>query len=285
MTTNPSGGAPTVSLLQFTKADPNAPASVKNTNANFRFYGKAVVDGSRIADAKNQLRSRIHQEPQMVSLQDADGVHTQMSLALPNATGTSGSQRIQQAANIKLRDGITNQIVLGFEAFKALWAAIFSDEPQQTLFTGWVDATFSGGKYAERVDFRGRLAKGDMETYYSDIVDTQSDINYQTSYEIMMPRVLFSSLKLLMVTVTIGDKSVSLTDPGDSGPALLKEPLVLDRSASDLLLGLAADADNSYSLQLMKDDGSTTCCEGTASTNQIILAKTALESCTGACTD
>ncbi len=276
-------GGPTLSLLKFHMPD----ANVENAQATFRFFGSATANFNRIADAKSQLTGKIGQKPDMVSLQYASDVTKTFTLTLPNAAGTASNPRPQPNAQIDLYKGLRNEVQLGFTAFQALWAAIFSDRPEQTIFTGWVDVGLSNGKFMNRISFVGRLPTGKQADYYNEIIDQGSDVNYSNTLGVNVPAGLFATTadpQVLALNLIFGPNttaSIEAPSGGDHGP-MLKTSVTVNRSISDILLGKASGGTYDYTLKVVTLE-SEKCCQKVASSDQIYITLDDIKDCDGSC--
>ncbi|WP_166882720.1 hypothetical protein, partial [Massilia mucilaginosa] len=114
---------------------------------------------------------------------------------------------------------------LNLTQFRALWAAICSDAPEKTLFRGWVDIELSAGRYADRIDFNGRLAAGNRTSFLDDILDVSTSNTYATDFNInTVPAVFKDHPELLEIALTFaGNKPVLLA------PATPKATVRLER--------------------------------------------------------
>ncbi|WP_149471468.1 hypothetical protein [Roseomonas genomospecies 6] len=271
-------GVPTVSLLQFSLPDGDAP--VDQARATFRVYGLPVVDFARIENAAQALKGRLGVTPRMVSLQDAHTVRTSFTLYFPNAQATASSPLVQPDAAIDLGAGLRNEISLNFTQFRALWAAIFSTAPENPLFRGWVDVDLLDGRYKERIDFNGRLPKDLEAAFFDDILDTVTDSTYPARFSVRtVPKAFAGPPEILELDVIFPGKAVTLT------PSNPRVDVVIERSIRDIVIGKQNPEDYPYRLRVVHEDGSVTCCTGTArsDTPNLWLSVDQVAGCTGAC--
>ena len=274
-------GAPAVSLLQFSL--PEGQTTVDKTQATFRIYGKPVVQFQRIENAKRSLTAKIGTTPEMVSLQDARNVKASFTQVLPNATGTSSNPKVQPNPTIDLSVGVRNELNLNFDQFRALWAAIFSQAPENPLFRGWVDVELSEGRYKERIDFSGRLPKQQEAAFFDDILDTSAEITYSVPLNVKtFPKVFQepSDKQVQELEVNFGTGAVA---------ALTSEKLVnsitVQRSIRDIVLGNQNPNELAYRLQVIRRDGTITCCPGKVDSKEATLwiKPEQVTKCTGDC--
>lgn len=265
----PSGG-PTISLLKFETTD----GTVENTKADFRFFGAPQVTFERINDAKTQLAAKIGQTPQMVSLQYAHGVESHFSLRLPNASGPGSAPMDQTQAEIDLDKGLRNEVILNFEGFQALWAAIFSDQQQQALFTGEVTVSLLGGKFVNKLAFNGRLPAGEQSSYFDRILDQGSNLTYATELTVNAPVQLFGDAidpQILAISLDFGpNATVDLMPPSPPSGALITKTVQVQRSIEDIVLGKAATGAFSYTLKVVTMQAQKCCTASTSSTTVFI---------------
>ena len=249
-------GAPAVSLLKFETPDGN----IESTVATFRFLGVPQVERARLEDAGRQIAVKTGKQPEFVSLQHAAGVSTRFTLVLPNASGTTGVEKCQPASIIDLEKGVRDEVVLSLPAFQALWAAIFSERQEQTLFVGWVDVMLSGDRYSARVEFLGRLKAGTMQEYFDRIIDSGADLSYATEVSVKVPRAIFSEARnpqVLAINVNFGPEAVASIDAPDSPNAapMLTKTLKVRRAVADIVLGRAATGRFDYTLKVVTLEG------------------------------
>jgi len=273
-------GAPTVSLLQFTL--PEGPATVESTRATFRAYGSPVVDFNRINNAAQALKERVGGTPQMVSLQDARSAKMSFTQYLPNAQVTGSDPAVQKNANIDLVAGLRNELNLNFDQFRALWAAIFSADPQNPLFRGWVDVELSDGKFKDRIDFNGRLPKDRETPFFDDILDTTTQSTYPAQFTVWTVAKVFAAGDPAPVEIDLtfaGGKTVALD------ASHLSADIQVERSIRDIVLGNQRPDEYPYRLRVMRDDGTVGCCEGKAKsdTPRVFITREEIAACTGGC--
>jgi hypothetical protein len=244
-------GAPTISLLQFSV--PEGATSIEQTRASFRYFGNPVVDLTRIDQAARALQERLGVAVQMISMADGHDVKKTFSQYLPNseASSDSGNLMVQQQADVNLAQGLSNTLDLNLTQFRALWAAICSDAPEKTLFRGWADIELSGGRYADRIDFNGRLAAGNQTSFLDDILDVSTSNTYAADFSInTVPAVFKNHPELLEIALTfVGNKPV-LLDP-DTPKASVR----LERPIRDIILGQGAANEHQYEMRTVHDDG------------------------------
>jgi hypothetical protein len=273
---------PTVSLLKFKLKSKEEPASAQNTEASFLIYGEPVVNTDRIQNAKQALQNKIGAIPEMVCLQDARRAKMTFTQYLPNINGTSGDPVIQKNASIDLVAGLRNELKLNFQQFRALWAAIFSADEQNQLFRGWVDIELSGGKYTDRVEFDGRLAVTES-IFFDDILDTADDSSYSANFDFKTFKVVFSGDPRVL------EIELSFTGSSNSPAILNKDKLESNASVAqsirDIVIGKQIPDKFQYRMRVVKEDGTITCCERSASSDSPNLWITApqVEACVDEC--
>lgn len=275
-------GAPAVSLLKFAILD----GVSKDIAATFRFLGIPQVDPARIEDAGHQLAGQLGRQPKLASLQYAAGVSTQFTLVLPNASGAAGAPKPQPNAIVDLDKGLRNEVVLSLPAFQALWAAIFSERPEQTLFVGWVDIALSDGKYAARIEFLGRLGAGTMQEYFDRIIDAGADLTYATEIAFKVPGKIFSADRdpqVLAVSANFGPGAiVSIDAPDSAPPPMLTQKISVRRSVADIVLGRAATGVFDYTLKVVTLDGAR-CARRMTRETIVYVTEKDLEACQDPC--
>ncbi|NHZ93149.1 hypothetical protein F2P45_29675 [Massilia sp. CCM 8733] len=246
----PSGAA-TVSLLQFSV--PDDATSIDQTRAIFRYFGNPVVDRTRIDDAARALRERLGLTVQMINIEDGHDVKKTFSQYLPNseASSESGNLTVQRQADVNLARGLSNTLDLNLTQFRALWAAICSEAPEKTLFRGWVDIELSAGRYADRIDFDGRLAAGNRTSFLDDILDVSTSNTYAADFKInTVPAVFKDHPELLEIALTFAGNKVVLLEP-DTPKATVR----LERPIRDIILGQGAANEHPYQMRVVHDDG------------------------------
>src|SRR5271165_42048 len=272
-------GAPTVSLLQFTL--PEGPVTVERTRATFRVYGRPVVDFSRIQNAAQSLKDKVGGVPQMVSLQDAHNVKSTFTQSLPNALATGSDPAAQPNASIDLSAGLRNELNLSFAQFRAVWAAIFSQAPENPLFRGWVCVELSDGRYQERINFNGRLPKKQETPFFDDILDTSGQNTYPAKFKVRtFPKAFTGDPAVLEIDLTFtGNKTVALSKEQQ------QSEVEVERSIRDIVIGQQSPDEYPYRLRVVRDDGSMNCCDGTAKsdTPTIWITLDQIAKCTGPC--
>jgi hypothetical protein len=274
-------GAPTVSLLQFSV--PAGASSVTQVRALFRTFGSPVVDAARIANASQVLRERIGAVPLMASIEDGHDVKKTFTQFLPNAQATSeaGNLTVQPNASINLVDGVRNELDLNFVQFRALWAAIFSDALEKTLFRGWVDVAIADGRYNERIEFNGRLPKETQASFFDDILDTSSENTYPTQFTIQtVAKVFAGTPAVVQIGLNFAGKSQVTLEPGKT-----KVNVSLERSIRDIVLGNHAPDQYPYRLRVVRDDGTMNCCNLAADVGDpdLWIMPAMIDKCTGPC--
>lgn len=273
-------GAPSVSLLQFTLPEGNA--TVERTRATFRLFGKPVVDLERIQNAVEALRGSLGKTPQMVPLEDAHGVRMTFTQCLPNSMATGSTAALQEHAQINLAAGLRNELDLNFAQFRALWAAIFSADRENPLFRGWVDVILSDGRYKERVDFDGRLPRERETQFFDDILDTTTESTYPANFQVQTFPSIFASGDAAVQELDVifaGGKALAL-DAGN-----LSASVQLERSIRDIVLGNQRPDEYPYTLKVIRQDGTISCCPGVArsDTPRVWIGVDQVEQCTGKC--
>lgn len=274
-------GSPTVSLLQFSV--PADASSVTQTRALFRNFGNAVVDAARIQDASQALRERIGAVPQMLSIEDGHGVKKTFTQYLPNAEASSeaGNPTVQPNASIDLVKGLRNELDLNFNQFRALWAAIFSDAPEKTLFRGWVDVELADGRYKDRIEFNGRLPKETQASFFDDIQDTSSTNTYPAQFTVQTVAKIFQGAPaVLQIGLNFAGKTQVTLEPEKT-----KVTVSLERSIRDIILGNQPPDQYPYRLRVVRDDGSMNCCNLAADTGDpdLWIMPAMIDKCTGPC--
>jgi hypothetical protein len=278
-----SKGTPTASLLQFSLPEGEG-SDVEKTHATFSVYGRAVVENDRIQNAATLLKSKIGASPQMVPLQDAHQVKTTFTQTLPNERATSSDHAVQTGASIDLSAGLRNELKLNFAQFRALWAAIFSAAPENALFRGWVDVSLSDGKQKNRIDFIGRLPAVREAGFFDDIIDKSV---WTTTYPAQFAVRTFSNTfagedpKVLEIEVTFpGSDTLTLTAQS------LVSSVKVQRSIRDIVIGKQSPDEYPYKLKVIREDGTITCCAGTAKSDskKLHLTLDEIKKCTGKCT-
>lgn len=271
--------APTISLLQFTMAPGGA--TVEETSAHFRIYGRPAVDLERINNAAQSLKPKLGQQPQMVSLQDAHKVKTRFTQYLPNAAATGSDPAVQPEASIDFAGGLRNELDLNFAQFTALWAAIFSAAPENPLFRGWVDVELSDGRYSDRVDFNARLPTDREKSFFDDILDVGTTNTYPAEFTVRTARGVFSDMPDVAEILLIFAGGKTITFDGDAQ----KKTIKVERSIRDIVLGNQKPDEYPYRLMVVRQDGSKTCAECTAKTDMpsIWITKDQVANCTGPC--
>jgi hypothetical protein len=277
-------GSPTVSILRFTIPDGN---DLEQAAATFRFFGSPIADIRRIEDARRQLASKLGRQPELVSLQYAHGVEKTLTISLPNAVGTASSPKLQPDAQIDLDMGLRNEVQLGFKAFQALWAAVFSDRPDQTIFMGWVDVGLSNGKFMNRISFVGRMPPATQANYFHEIIQVGSDVNYSTTLQVNVPAALLAATaepQILAIELIFGpDATASFKAPsGNEHGPLLHSSVTLRRSVSDILLGNTLDGICRYTLKVVTLE-SARCCPKETTSNEIYVTGSDIRSCNKEC--
>jgi len=272
-------GAPTVSLLQFSL--PEGPATVERTRATFRLYGAAVVDFGRIENARQTLKGKLGVDPRMVSLEDAHHAKKTFTQRLPNAAATGSDPVVQAQPFIDLSKELRNELDLNFAQFRALWAAIFSAAPENPLFRGWVDVELSDGRYKDRIEFNGRLP-GDQETPFFDAILAKStESTYPAEFTVKtFKRAFQGAPAALEIAVTFSDgKNVTLTESN------LEASVRVERSIRDIVIGKQAPDEYPYTMRVVRDDGTISCCEGKAKSNtpSLWLTLEQIAQCQGPC--
>lgn len=274
-------GAPSVSLLQFTL--PEGPATVDRTRATFRVYGSPVVDFNRIQNAAQTLKERVGGVPQMVSLQDARNAKMTFTQYLPNAQATGSDPAVQKNAQIDLVAGLRNELDLNFDQFRALWAAIFSADPQNPLFRGWVDVELSDAKFKERIDFNGRLPKDRETPFFDDILDKTTQSTYPAQFTVKTVAKMFlegsSPLPVAIELTFAGGKTITLEE------TKLEAQIQVERSIRDIVLGKQSPDEYPYKMQVVRDDGTSSCCDGVAKSDKpnVWILRDQIAKCTGGC--
>ena len=271
--------APSVSLVQFSL--PAGPASVESTRAVFRVYGRPVVDFDRIQGAAQSLKDKVGAVPQMACLQDAHHVKTTFTQYLPNVQGSASDPAVQSNASIDLGAGLRNELNLNFAQFRALWAAIFSAAPENSLFLGWVDVELSDGKFKDRIDFNGRLPKEQETPFFDDILDTSTNNTYPAKFAVKTFKKVFQGdPKVLEIELTFAaGKTVTLTAES------LESQIAVERSIRDIVIGKQSPDEYPYKMRVVRDDGSITCCEGKAKSDSpnLWLTPDQIAKCAGVC--
>lgn len=270
-------GSPTISLLQFSM--PSGDSSVSDTRATFRAFGNPIVDPARIENASHVIRDKIGANPQMSSVQDAHSPKMTFTQWLPNEKATGSNAVVQTKASIDLVSGLRNELDLNFDQFRALWAAIFSSEPENPLFTGIVDVELSGGNYRDQVAFNGRLPADKAESFFDDILDTSNKAAYSTAFRIKTFASVFQANNAICeIDVTIGGKTVALT------ANQLEANVTVERSIRDIVVKAQDPDQYPCRVRVVRDSG-TTCCTLTASSDDptVFLTTDVVSGCTGAC--
>ncbi|WP_431257991.1 hypothetical protein ACQ86G_26035 [Roseateles chitinivorans] len=176
-------GRPAASLLEF-RGDGGASDGGASDGAVFRFFGRPVVERDRIEAAARTLAAQLGHPVTMSSAQDwrgsglSDGVRATFTLLLPPERGQVDGPPVSAAqsdAIVDLADGVTDTLMLSVPRFLAVWAAIFSSAPELTLFKGWVDVSFNGGRFVERLAFDGRLPASVREAYLDELLASATD--------------------------------------------------------------------------------------------------------------
>lgn len=270
---------PHISLLQFKTPD----GSIENLSATFRFFAKANIEFDRIEDAKKQLTTKIGQTPEMVSLQGADNISTKFMLNIPNANGTASNLTLQDKAQIDLEKGLRNELNLSFKSFRALWAAIFSTAPEQTIFTGWVDVLISGGKYTNRINFNGLMDNSKMQNYWDEIIDRGANIKFSQDLTIKTFAPVFDAPKdrpeeqVVALSLNFGNESANLS------PNQLETKVNVQRSVEDIVFSNADPGIYSYTLKVVRLSGRK-CCSKTTDAETIYIIPNDIDNCNGECT-
>lgn len=249
------GGAPTVSLLQFSV--PEGASSESDMRATFRYFGNPVVDQGRLDQAARALRDMTGLQVQMMSIEDGHDIRKTFTQYLPNAQASSesGNPQAQPNATIDLVQGLRNELCLNLAQFRALWAAIFSDAPEKTLFRGWVDVGIADGRYADRIDFNGRLPKASQTAFLDDILDVSSTNTYPADFRIKtVPRMFQDAPAILEIELNFGGKQQVTLDPDKTSAAIS-----IERPIRDLILGNQAPGEYPYRMRVVREDGSMLC--------------------------
>ncbi|NHZ94171.1 hypothetical protein [Massilia sp. CCM 8734] len=272
-------GEPTISLLQFSV--PEGATSIEQTRASFRYFGNPVVEPTRIDQAARALQERLGVPVQMISIEDGHDVKKTFSQYLPNSEASSdrGNLMVQPQADVNLAQGLSNQLDLNLTQFRALWAAICSDAPEKTLFRGWADIELSAGRYADRIDFNGRLAAGNRTSFLDDILDVSTSNTYATDFNInTVPAVFKDHPELLEIALTFAGNKPVLLDP-----ATPKATVRLERPIRDIILGQGAANEHPYQMRVVHDDGTER--HGNFSTDCTVPSLWIKQSMIDACTD
>ena len=244
-------GAPTVSLLQFSV--PEGATSIEQTRASFRYFGKPVTDPGRLEQAARALQERLGVAVQLISLEDGHDVAKTFSQYLPNSEASSDSVTltVQAQAAINLAQGLSNTLDLNLTQFRALWAAICSTAPEKTLFRGWADIELCAGKYADRIDFDGRLAANDQTGFLDDILDVSTSNTYAADFQIRtVPAVFRDHPELLEIALTFAGNKPVLLYPDATGATVR-----LERPIRDIVLGQGAANQHPFRMRVTLDDG------------------------------
>lgn len=244
-------GAPSLSLLQFSLPPDGGP--VGDAQAVFRIFGNPVVDPLRIAAASKALSERIGTAVQMASLEDGNGVRKRFIQYLPNvqASNAAGIPSEQAHASIDLARGLRNELDLNFTQFRALWACIFSQAPEKTLFRGWVDVELADGRFTERIEFVGRLPQHRQASFFDDILDTSSTNTYPLVLSIhAMDRVFAQPSGILEVGLKFSNKTTVLLSPGQT-----TAEVSMERSIRDIVLGNQVPERYAYHMRVVREDG------------------------------
>ena len=266
-----SDGDPTVSLLEFSTSN----GSAQNIKATFRFFAQSLVEQQRIDNAASELEKQIGQTIQMVSLEDAQGISTQLTLFLPNTDGTASVARVRKNAKIDLSRGITDELSLNFKAFQALWDAIFSTAPEQRIFTGYVDVTINSGKNSERVDFDGRITASDEAHYFDLIIDEGIDNTYSKTLNIETFSQVFQD-EVVALALDFGENTVSLKANKLQGTVEVQRPI------RNIVLGRENPGLYTYTLKVIRVSEAS-CCSKETSSEDVYILQNDVKNCKGTC--
>lgn len=239
---------PSVALLQFSVP---GDGSLEETRATFRFFGTPLLDNDRIENAKRVLSERLGLPIHMACIEDGRSSKKRFTQYLPNAQASSsaGIPLEQKAADIDLVMGLRHELDLNLSQLRALWAAIFSDAPERTLFHGWIDLELAAGRYHERIAFNGRLPPKSGQAFFDDIVDSGSldtqgvDIDIET-----LDAVFEGSPPIAAITVMLQGRTTTLR------PGKTRTTLHLERSLRDIVLGSQEPDRYNYVLQVVRAD-------------------------------
>ncbi len=282
----PSGTA-TASLLQFKTPD----GSIEQMNATFRFYAEPVVELPRIEDARKQLQVQIGQSPEMLSVQDARGLSTQLTLTIPTANGKASKPQLMTQARVSLTEGIVCELNLNFDEFRALWDAIFSKAPEQPILAGWIDVTLEDGNKRDRIDVKLRLPPGEKEEqdYFYKIYDSSSFNIYSRQVTIRTFKPVFDDSgnadPILLVGLDFGGSATvefTCDEAKESSKTLMEKQVKLQRAVSDIILKREDPAEFAYRLKVSRFSGDR-CSSQKTKTLPISVFKPQIEGCTQPC--
>jgi hypothetical protein len=250
-----SAGAPSASLLRLQTPD----GSLKLMKAIFRFFAEPLVDQGRIDAARAALRQELKLEPEMLSLANAKGVKSGMTLVIPTASADSSHAHEVSNSSLNLATGIVCELNLSFTAFQAVWEAIFSQADEQSILTGWVDVSLQEGSLNDRILLELRLgstAKGD---YFRNIFDAESNDTYQRKLAVHVSQAIFNQkagdAAVLGVSLDFGPGAMiefTAVDAGRSPDALLSKEVSVQSPVSDIILRQADPADFPYHIKVTR---------------------------------
>ena len=275
-------GAPALSILQFVSSD----GSVENTEAIFRFFAEAVFDRDRIDAAQEEIESRrdeffIREEDpiELVVLQGYQSVATELYLRLPNEE--SNEPLIRENARIDLKEGVQDELDLSFSEFRALWDAIFSTEPGNNIFTGFVYVSINDGQSSEMIDMNGRLDPIDMDEYYDSIIDPGTDTTYSKTLEAITFPPIFDppdngDERVQALALDFGQNSAGLS------PANLQREIDVQRPIRDIVLGNEDSGIYPYTLRVVRLNNRN-CCSTSADAEAIYVTQSDVNNCQAQC--
>lgn len=251
LASSPAG--PDASFLKFESED----GTIGAMSVTFLFY--AVPEDTetkpRLEAARADLTKAIGQTPEMLSVQNAKGVATSLSLYVPNAEGRDSTIEKIPKAEVDLAKDIRGQITLTFKAFKAVWDAIFSKIEQQQIFTGWIDVKLEDGTIKEQVPVKLRLDRLAEQDYYKLLRPTT--FTYKRKIAVNAKRAIFAAqaggpdtVEAVEVRFADDENAAVDFDPSDfqdHQKSFVKKEVTVQRTVSSVLLGTTEpDGYNTY---------------------------------------